>query len=91
MPSKGKLQVIFFVTYKWAQKPRALHITKAERLATDKHSSVSGPFVSYDENEALRIRPMANGVSTVVELLTADPEVQGSNPAAAGTRSKWRR
>ena len=32
--------------------------TRLERLATDKHSSLLDPFVSYEENEVLWIRPL---------------------------------
>jgi hypothetical protein len=28
-----------------------LHYTKVERLARDKHSSLLGPFINYEENE----------------------------------------
>jgi hypothetical protein len=34
-------------TYDWA----------LEMLASDKHSSLMGPFASYKENELFRIRP----------------------------------
>jgi hypothetical protein len=30
-----------------------LHYTRLERLAGDKHSSLLGPLVSYEENEVL--------------------------------------
>jgi hypothetical protein len=39
--------LIFFLTEAWAQYSRL------ERLAKDKHSSLLGPFVSYEENEEL--------------------------------------
>ncbi len=35
--------------------PKLLHCTWSERLAGDKHSSLWGPFVSYDETEVLWI------------------------------------
>jgi hypothetical protein len=47
--------LIFFVTYHWTQQARVLHYTRLERLARDKHSSLLGPFVSYEENEVLWI------------------------------------
>ncbi len=34
----------------------ALHYTRLERLASDKHSSLLGPLVSYKENEVVLIR-----------------------------------
>jgi hypothetical protein len=40
---------IFFVNYKWAQYAGVLQYTRVERHAKDKHSSLLGPFVSYDE------------------------------------------
>ena len=33
-----------------------LHYTRLERLARDKHSSLLGPFVSYEEKVVLIIR-----------------------------------
>jgi hypothetical protein len=45
--------LIFFVTYECAKKARVLHYTRLQRLATDKHSNLSVPFVSYDENKVL--------------------------------------
>ncbi len=44
---------ILFVTQEWA---RLLHYTMLERLATEKHSGLLGPFLSYEENEVLWIR-----------------------------------
>jgi hypothetical protein len=32
---------------------RALDYTRSERLASDKHSSLLGPFISYEENEVV--------------------------------------
>ncbi len=48
--------IIFNITYKWAQHARVLHCDRPERLFGDKHSSFWGPFVSYEENEALQVR-----------------------------------
>ncbi len=44
---------IFFVTCEWVQQARVLQYTRLERLARDKHSSLLGPFVSYEENGVL--------------------------------------
>jgi len=33
------------------------HTTKLERLASDKNSSLLGPFISYEENELLCMTP----------------------------------
>jgi hypothetical protein len=44
---------IFFLTYERNQKDRALDYTRSERLASDKHSSLLGPFVTYEENKVL--------------------------------------
>ncbi len=44
---------IFFITCHWTKLARVLHYTRLERLAWDKHSSLLGPLVSYEENEAL--------------------------------------
>jgi hypothetical protein len=39
---------ILVVAYEWAQYARVLHYTRRAGLAKDKHSSLLGPFVSYD-------------------------------------------
>ncbi len=44
---------IFFVTYYCAQKARLLHYIVIERLAGDKRSSLSDPFISHKGNEVL--------------------------------------
>jgi hypothetical protein len=49
---------ISFVTYKWAQSARVLFNTKLERFDKDKYSSLGDPFISYEENEVLLIRPL---------------------------------
>ncbi len=48
---------IFFVTYKCLQYVRVLHYAILEMLATDKHCSLSEPFISYEGNEVLRKCP----------------------------------
>jgi hypothetical protein len=48
--------MIFSVTYEWVQGARVLHYTRLERLARDKHSDLLGTFISYEENEVLRIQ-----------------------------------
>jgi hypothetical protein len=35
-----------------------LHYTRLERLASDKYSSLLGPFVRYEENKVLRLWPL---------------------------------
>ncbi len=45
-----------FVTSKWAQKARMLDYTSVERLVRDKHSSLLGPFTSYEEKTVLWIQ-----------------------------------
>ncbi len=50
---------IFVVTYKLAQEVRMLHYTLLERLASDRHSSLSAPFVSCEENEVVNMEPVA--------------------------------
>jgi len=44
---------IFVVTYESAKQAGLLHITKLERLASDKHSYLLGLFISYEEKEVL--------------------------------------
>jgi hypothetical protein len=47
--------IILNITHKWAQHAKVLHYDKPERLVRDKQSSFWGPFVSYEENEALQV------------------------------------
>jgi hypothetical protein len=35
------------------EKARVLHYTRIEMLAREKHSSLLGPFLRYEENEVL--------------------------------------
>ncbi len=49
--SKTKCVIILADTY--IIYVRVLHYTRLERLASDKHSSILGPFMSYEENEVL--------------------------------------
>ncbi len=42
-----------FETYEWATQARALHYTRLERLARDKHSSLLGLFLINENNEVL--------------------------------------
>ncbi len=46
---------IFFETYEWAQLSSVLHYTRLEKLARNKHSSLLGSFINYEENEVLWI------------------------------------
>jgi hypothetical protein len=45
--------LFFFVTYEWAQQAIVLHYTSLVMVTGGKQSSLKGPFVSYEENEAL--------------------------------------
>jgi hypothetical protein len=49
---------IFFVTYESAQKARLFHNTKLERVTSAKDTNSLGQFISYEENEVLRIRTL---------------------------------
>jgi hypothetical protein len=49
-------QFIFFVTYVWVQKARALDYTRPEWFASYKQSSLLSPFVSKEEIEVLCLR-----------------------------------
>ncbi len=44
-----------FVTYQWAQKARVLDYTSPESIVKAKHSSLLGPFTSYEEKPVLWI------------------------------------
>jgi hypothetical protein len=41
---------IFFKIYEWAQYAREFNDTKVERLVKDKHPSLLGPLISFEEN-----------------------------------------
>ncbi len=45
--------ITLFVTYKRTKEARVLHLTRVEKLGSDKHSSLFGLFVSCEENEVL--------------------------------------
>ncbi len=45
--------LIFSVCCEWAQYIWVLYQNKLERLARDKHTSLLGSFLSYEENEVL--------------------------------------
>ncbi len=47
-------QFIFFATYECAQEARVYNYNRLEKLAMDKHSSLLGPLICYDENEVAR-------------------------------------
>ncbi len=45
--------IVFFLIYDWPQKARALHNTRPKRLIGDKHFSLFGAFVRYENNKDL--------------------------------------
>ncbi len=53
VPGAYSQHFIFFVTFEWAQSDRVLHGIWLWKLACDKHSSLLGKFVSYEENKVL--------------------------------------
>jgi hypothetical protein len=56
LQSQYSQHFIFLVANKSAQWARFLHYTRLERLARDKHSSIVGWLVCYEENEVFWIR-----------------------------------
>ncbi len=44
---------ILLITFKWAQQARVLLLGKALQPRVMLHNSSLGPFISYEENEAL--------------------------------------
>ena len=62
----------FLLNYKWAQKVRISHNTRIKRLSIDKHSSLFKAFVSYEEIEELRIRPLGTYSQHIIFFLTYD-------------------
>jgi hypothetical protein len=55
---------IFLLTCEWAQKTSVLLYTRLERLANKKHSSILCPFIGYEENKVMWIRPLLLNFST---------------------------
>jgi hypothetical protein len=45
--------VHFLCYYKWAQYARVLDYTRLEKLAREKHSRLSDPFINDEENAVL--------------------------------------
>jgi len=52
-PGSYSQPFILLLTYEWAHKARVLHYIMLETLASDKHSSLLGPFLTYEGNEEL--------------------------------------
>jgi hypothetical protein len=46
---------IYLIASEWAQKASVLHYTRLKWLASGKHSSLLGPFVTYKENKVLSV------------------------------------
>jgi hypothetical protein len=44
---------IFFATYECTEYARLLHYTRLLRLVEEKHYSLLGPFISWEENKVL--------------------------------------
>jgi hypothetical protein len=42
---------MFFVTYKWGKLITVIYYTTLKRFVRNKHSSLMGPFTSFEENE----------------------------------------
>jgi hypothetical protein len=49
--------IIFFVTYKLAQKARVLHNIRLQRLSNVKRSNLLVQFVSYEEKKCCEYGP----------------------------------
>jgi hypothetical protein len=56
-PRPYSQHLIFFVTYEWAQLVSVFVLDKPFQPCVMKHSSLLVPLLSYEENEALLIRP----------------------------------
>ncbi len=50
-------QLIFFVTYKWAQSARVFVPDKLFQSNVVQHSTLMGPFVNYEEKDVLCVYP----------------------------------
>ncbi len=48
----------FSVTCEWSQKARVLHYARLERLARDKHSTLLGPLISFEEIKVSWVWPL---------------------------------
>jgi hypothetical protein len=49
------LLYIFFKSYEWTQQAKVSHYTRLEMLERNKHASLLGPFIIYEENEVFSI------------------------------------
>ncbi len=70
---------IFFMIYESVQKARLLHTVKLERLDKDKHSSLLGPFLSYEENEVLWIQTLVPTLYLMIFQQPAKYEISTQN------------
>jgi hypothetical protein len=64
-----------------------LDYSRLERLASDKHSSLLGPFVSYEENESEKQIETSNAVQCE-NMIKAYPKARGSTRAGSGLTRK---
>ncbi len=49
--------IIFLLTYDYFQQARVLDYIRLEKFDSDQHSSLTGPFVTFEENKVFWIRP----------------------------------
>ncbi len=61
------LEVIRILSYLKLRMGPIIQYTRLERLVRDKHSSLLGPFVSYEDNE-VRKWPLFNYVHYICKL-----------------------
>ncbi len=62
---------IFFITYERSQYVSALYYTRLEMFAGDKHSSLLGPFISYEENSVVKTAPGFAPEACIIKLIMA--------------------
>ncbi len=62
----------FFVTEERSRWASEFHHTRAERLVSEKHSSLLSPFVSYKENEVLWIQTQGLYLQNFIFFVTEE-------------------
>jgi hypothetical protein len=65
----GSVYTTLHFIYQLLNGPSKLvfHCTKLERLARDEHSCLLDQFVSHEENEVLRLRPLSRPYEDIFE------------------------
>ncbi len=75
------LTLRFLCNLRMGPKSYSETLLQAERLARDKHSSLLGPFITYEENKVLQILPVDRQFSVLpsprLNVVTFYPDPKG--------------